>query len=79
MIEMDVGTWLNDMQRLYNSLCDMDPGSFSQLVFTLAILDNMPQDPSWLEFVCKLKNKVRKLDESRPPVPIDSKLFISKI
>jgi hypothetical protein len=77
--ESDVGVWLSEMQRLYSTLCDLDPGSLSQLVFILAVLDNMPQDPGWLEFLCKLKNKVRKLDESQPPLPIDSKLFISKI
>jgi hypothetical protein len=78
-LEMDLSIWLGDMQRSYNMLCDMAPESLSQQVFTLAVLDNMPPDPSWLEFVCKLKNKVQKYDQSIPPIPIDSKYFLSRI
>jgi hypothetical protein len=81
-LEADIGTWLNDMQRLYklyNMLGDMDPGSLSQHAFTLVVLDNMPAEPSWLEYACKLKNKVLKYEQSIPPIPIDSKYFITKI
>jgi hypothetical protein len=67
------------MQRLYNMLGDMDPGSLSQQAFTLVVLDNMPAEHSWLEYACKLKNKVLKYEQSIPPIPIDSKYFITKI
>jgi hypothetical protein len=39
---MNVTNWLNDMQHLYNSLCDLKTDHMSNCEFTLAILDLMP-------------------------------------
>jgi gag-polypeptide of LTR copia-type len=44
--DMNIATWLNDMQRLYNSLCDLDTESMADRTFALAILNLMPQDDS---------------------------------
>jgi hypothetical protein len=44
LLEMNVAKWLLDIQRLYNSLCDLDPDRMTDHDFTLTILDLMPQD-----------------------------------
>jgi hypothetical protein len=57
--DMDVAKWLNDMQRLYNSLCDLDPDSMTDRDFAHAILDLMSQDETWRDFVSGMRTKVR--------------------
>jgi hypothetical protein len=42
--DMDVAKWLNDMQLLHNSLCDLDTERMPDRDFALTILDLMPQD-----------------------------------
>ena len=39
---MDVLTWLDDMQRLYEDLTDMDPTAFSDEDFALLLTSNLP-------------------------------------
>ena len=52
--DMNVTNWLNNMQHLYNSLCDLDTNHMSNREFTLTILDLMPQDNGWTDFVSRL-------------------------
>ena len=40
--DMNIAKWLNDMQRLYNSLCNLDVDRMTDHDFALAILDLMP-------------------------------------
>jgi hypothetical protein len=58
---MNIAKWLNDMQHLYNSLCDLNTDRMSDREFALAILDLMPQN-SWRNFVSGLRTKVRESD-----------------
>jgi hypothetical protein len=51
---MNTAIWLNDMQCLYNSLCDLEIEQMSDCKFALAILDLMPQDDNWWGFVSNL-------------------------
>jgi LTR polyprotein gag-polypeptide-like protein len=41
MSDMNVTNWLNNMQCLYNLLCDLETDCMSNCKFTLAILDLM--------------------------------------
>ncbi len=75
--DMDVAKWLNDMQRLYGCLCNLDVECMSDREFALAILDLMPQDDVWRYFVSSLRTKVHDCD--RQGVPISSITFIADI
>ena len=52
--DMDVSKWLDDMQRLYNSLCNLEVDRMSDRKFALAILNLMPQDDGWRDFTSNL-------------------------
>ena len=65
---MNIACWLNDMQRLYNTLCGTDTDCMTDRHFTLAILDNMPQDGTWRDFLSRLRNKVHKHDSRGTPI-----------
>src|SRR6266403_1962981 len=75
--DMDVAKWLNDMQRLYGCLCNLDVECMSDREFALAILDLMPQDDVWRYFVSSLRTKVHDCD--RQGVPISSITFVADI
>ena len=75
--DMNVARWLNDMQRLYNSLCDLDNERMTDRDFALAILDLMPQDDGWRDFLSNLRTKVR--DSDAQSLPIDSTTFVTAI
>lgn len=75
--EMNVATWLNDMQNLYSLLCDLDVECMSDRDFALAILDLMPQDTSWRGFLSGLRAKVR--DSDALGLPVDSTTFTTAI
>jgi hypothetical protein len=75
--DMNIAKWLTDMQRLYNSLCDLDTERMTDRDFALAILDLMPQDEGWREFLSSLRTKVRDCDAQS--LPIDSTSFITAI
>jgi len=75
--DMNIAKWLTDMQRLYNSLCDLDTERMSDRDFALAILDLMPQDDGWRNFVSDLRTKVR--DSDAQGQPIDSMTFTTAI
>lgn len=74
---MNVATWLNDMQRLYNSLCDLEGNRMSDHEFTFAILDLMPLDDGWRTFITKLRHNAREADAHK--LPINSVTYISAI
>ena len=65
---MNIVRWLNDMQRLYNTLCGTDTDCMTDHHFTLAILDNMPQNGTWHDFLSGLQNKVREHDSRGTPI-----------
>ena len=80
--DMDVAQWLNDMQRLYASVCTMDSkGMFSDRNFVLAILDNMPmEDFTWRYFVQDLRARIEEYDSHQPsPTPVCSHEFLTAI
>jgi hypothetical protein len=75
--DMNVAKWLNDMQCQYSSLCDLDTTCMTDHDFALAILDLMPQDNSWRNFVSDLCTKVQNLESEQRP--IDSSTFVIAI
>jgi hypothetical protein len=75
--DLKVSTWLNDMQNLYNLLCDLNIEHMTDHDFALIILDLMPQDDGWRDFVSNLRSKVR--DSNAQNMPIDSITFITVI
>jgi gag-polypeptide of LTR copia-type len=75
--DMDVAKWLSDMQVLHNSLCDLDTEHMSDRDFALAIIDLMPQDEGWREFLSGLRTKVR--DSDALGTSVDSITFIGAI
>jgi hypothetical protein len=74
---MNVTKWLTDMQQLFNSLCDLETDRMTNREFTLAILDLMPQDNGWRDFVSGLRSKVR--DANTQGLPIHSSTFTTAI
>ena len=78
---MDVGAWLNDLQRLYNNLNDMDPSAITDRAFALIAIGNLPlKDPDWRSFAVGLRQRINQYDAVRPkPTPIRSKEFTSAI
>ena len=75
--DMNVARWLNNMQHLYNSLCDLELERMSDREFALTILDLMPLDGGWRDFVSNLRIKVCDSDALR--LPIVSSNFITTI
>ena len=75
--DMNVIKWLNNMQRLHNSLCDLNNKRMTDRDFALAILDLMPQDDRWRDFLSSLHTKVHDLNAQS--LPIDSTTFVTTI
>jgi hypothetical protein len=69
---MDVSIWLNDLQRLYNNLNDMDPSAISDHAFPLVAIGNLPlKDPDWRSFAVGLRQCINQYDAVRPkPTPV---------
>jgi hypothetical protein len=61
-VDMNMAKWLNDMQCLYNSHCDLDIDRMSDQCFTLTILDLMPLDNNWHVFLSNLCTKANDFD-----------------
>ena len=74
---MDVAKWLDDMQELYNSLCDLNTDHMSDRKFALTILDLMLSDSDWQPFLSTLRTMVHDCDKQG--VDIDSTSFITCI
>jgi hypothetical protein len=74
---MNISKWLDDMQRLYNSLCDLDPERLSDHDYALTVLDLMPQDDSWRDFLSTLRSKVREYNAQA--LPVDSSTLTTSI
>jgi hypothetical protein len=75
----DVSQWLTEIQRRYNDLCDMNADCMSDREFALLVLDNMPNDSNWRNYLSSLWAKVRESDSHQPPLPIHSMDFIVDI
>lgn len=75
--DMNVATWLDDMQRLYNSLCYIDNNRMTNTEFVFAILDLMPEDDNWRGFMGLLRQKALQAEAAK--LPIDSVSYISAI
>ena len=65
---MNIACWLNNMQRLYNTLCGTDTDCMMDRHFALAILNNMPQNGTWRNFLSGLRNKVHEHDSCGTPI-----------
>jgi hypothetical protein len=77
---MNISTWLSDMQRLYDTLYGTAPDAMTDSAFALAIIDNMPQDDNaWRGFVSELRTKLRQYENTVPATPITSREFITLI
>ena len=77
---MDVNEWLNDMQRIYHQLCDMDPDAMSDQSFALTAINNLPQTGShWENFTAGLRERINKYENMIPPQPVRSIEFVSAI
>ena len=68
---MNIATWINDMQRLYDTLYGTAPDAMSDSAFALAIIDNLPQeDNAWRGFISELRTKLRQYEKSTPKTVI---------
>jgi hypothetical protein len=56
----NVMTWLDDCQRQYDELCNMDPESMSDIEFAKTLLSNMPVDSNWRNFMSGLRQEYSK-------------------
>jgi hypothetical protein len=77
---MNIANWLTDMQRLFDTLCGIDPDAMTDDSFALIIVDNMLQDnDTWRTFVSSLCIKIREYETNTLPTPIHSIEFITLI
>ena len=74
---MDVSKWLNNIQELYNSLCDLDTNYMTDWEFFLALLDLMPSDTGWQHFLSTLCTTIHDADQMG--VEINSMSFVTRI
>lgn len=77
--DMDVLTWLDDMQRLYEDLTDMDPTAFSDENLALLLASNLPETAEWRSLAGNLRDRVKQCNRAQPPIPITSIEFIESI
>jgi gag-polypeptide of LTR copia-type len=78
-LHMDVIQWLNDMQQLFNTLCDIDPENMTDSEFAAAILDKMPQDGSWRPFLAGMRKTIQDYAKNDPPTSISSIEVIASV
>jgi hypothetical protein len=64
---MDVGKWLDDMQRMYNDLVDRDSSRMSDKDFALAVFDLMPMNDRWMNTVTTMQNEARSRKKNHQP------------
>ena len=78
--DMDISLWLNNMQRQFNILQDMDPAIMSDHDFMVTVLNNMPQTNAWQTTVASLHVKIKECDEHKPALlPVNSFEYIANI
>jgi hypothetical protein len=75
--DMNVAKMAQDMQTQYNFLCDLDTDHISNRDFALAILDLMPQDEGWRDYLSGLHIKIHDCDAHS--LPINSSSIITGI
>jgi hypothetical protein len=75
---MDVSVWLDDMQRLYDGLCVMDPHALSDYGFALILMSNLPETAEWRAFAAGLRQRIDRYTNNVDP-PINSNDFATAI
>jgi hypothetical protein len=62
----NIGKWLNNLERLRDSLCDIDPNAMSGQEYAQIIINNMPIGHSWHNFVawlrCQYNDDLQKMN-----------------
>ena len=76
---MDVSVWLDDMQRLYDGLCLMDPHALSDYGFALILMSNLPETAEWRAFAAGLRQRINRYTNNVDPTPINSNDFATAI
>ena len=56
----NTATWLDDCQQMYDELYNMDSESMSDVEFTKTLLNNMPIDSNWRNFLSGLRQEYSK-------------------
>jgi hypothetical protein len=56
----NVMRWLDDCQRQYDELCNMDPESMPDIEFAKTLISNMPVDSNWQNFMLGLRQEYSK-------------------
>ena len=77
--EMDVATWLDDMERLYDDLTDIDPDALSDHEYALLLMNNLPETTEWRSLAGGLRKRVEECNRATPPTPVSSSEFITSI
>ena len=77
--EMDVATWLDDMERLYDDLTDVDPDALSDHGYALLLMNNLPETTEWRSLAGGLRKRVEECNRTIPPTPVSSSEFITSI
>lgn len=76
---MDVAVWLDDMQRLYDGLCVMDPHALSDYDFALLLMGNLPETSEWRAHAAGLRQRIDRFTSNIDTTPITSNDFITAI
>ena len=76
---MDVAVWLDDMQRLYDGLCVMDPHALSDYDFALLLMGNLPETAEWRAFAAGLRQRIDRYTNNIDTTPITSDDFATAI
>ena len=76
---MDVAVWLDDMQRLYDGLCVMDPHALSDYNFALLLMGNLPETAEWRAFSGGLRQRIDRYTKNIDTIPITSEEFVTAI
>lgn len=62
--EMDVATWLDDMERLYDDLTDIDPDALSDHEYALLLMNNLPETTEWRSLAGGLRKRVEECNQT---------------
>ena len=77
---MDIIEWLNDLQRLYDELLDMDADTISDRKFAITAINNLPQNSEWRAFAKNQRQAIFRYDHNKPdPIPVTSEEFLNAI
>jgi hypothetical protein len=76
---MDIITWLDDMECLYDDLIDVDPDALSDHGYALLLMNNLPEMSEWRTLAGGLRKCVEECNCSMPPTPVSCSKFITSI